>query len=392
MKRLNLTLAICCFFMMESVAQEITLTTDTIEEKVSQYKYQTFDQYDQRFLLKLGAGGGIAFDANSILDINPFDLFAFEYLITDLISIEAAYIFPLNNWDLFPNDFFAYSLKLRRYLKRGRLANNLSGQYFGLEFSSFRFQSEFTDQRVFLQFGRQIKKSRLGYADFRLFTGYQFNSFNNSFNLGFDVTIGAAWGPVGSRSKQEGPNKTGFSSYKEHFLITLENPRLHISDRFYSFSAGTTIEKEIFIDGLTIRSTIGGAYSWQNAGDDLFIRSTAFSISLSARKYFGLFRKPNANDPIHSFAGLYIGTGIRDLYSYSSLNFENFDGPGSDSRQGFDREIPFLSIGYQERLGKRFFYDLFFSYSFYRYTDLLSNRKGDPFFSYGTRVGLNWGQ
>ncbi len=394
MKRLSLTLAICGLLTLASLAQEVTLTTDTLDEKVSRnkYKYQSFDQYDQKFLIKLGTRGGVAFDANDIFNINPFDFFAFEYLLTDLISIEGAYIFPLNNWDLFPNDFFAFSMRLRRYLKRGRLANNLSGPYVGLEYANFKFQSEFIDQGIFLQFGKQIKKSRFGYADFRLFTGYQFNSFNNSLNLGFDVTVGAAWGPVGARSKQEVPNTADFSSHKEHVLITLENPRLSISDRFYSFSLASTIEKEIFIEGLTFRSTIGGSYSWQNAGNDQFIRSTAFSVSVGARKYFGLFRKPHADDPIHSFAGFYIGTGIRDLYSLNSLAFENFDVPDSQSRNGFDRETPFISVGYQERLGRRFFYDLFITYSFHRYTEFTSNRKGDPFISYGTRVGLNWGQ
>lgn len=386
MRRLSLTIASCCFVFVTALAQEITMTTDTLNESVSKksYAYQSFDQYDQRVLLKLGAQGGFFYSPGSELRDIPFDLFAVEYRLTKLISIEGTYYFP-------ETDLRAYSFKLRHYLKHGRLANNMSGKYFALEYSHRKLNSISLDKTFFFQFGRQIKKSRFGYADFNMFTSYRSGTFGNALNLGLNVVVGAGWGPTGKRAELDLSSEPPFSSHKEHFLITLENPFVIIGDGFQSYSLATTLEKEIFIKGLTVRTTIGGGYSRQNGGEEFFFRSAAFTISAGVRKYFGLLKKPSADDPIHSFAGFYLGAGANSLYSLYDLKSRIGNESSGNTILGVDRAIPFLGLGYQERLGKRYFFDIFANYSFSSIVNFTQSIRGNGYISFGTRVGLNWG-
>lgn len=387
MRRLSLTLASCCFVFVTALAQEITMTTDTLDEDVSKnsYAYQSFDQYDQRFLLKLGAQGEFFYSPGSRFRDIPFDLFAIEYRLTKLISIEGTYYFP-------EAELRAYSFKLRHYLKRGRLANNMSGSYFALEYSRRKLNSISLDKTFFFQFGRQIKKSRFGYADFNMFTSYRSGTFGNALNLGLNVVVGAGWGPTGKRAELDLSSEPPFSSYREHFLITLENPFVILGDRFQSYSLATTLEKEILIKGLTARTTIGGGYSRQNGNEDFFFRSIAFTISAGVRKYFGLLKKPSADDPIHSFAGFYLGAGVNSLYSLYDLKSRIGNESAANTISGVDGAIPFLGLGYQERLGKRYFFDIFANYSFSSIINFTHRTRGDGYISFGTRMGLNWGK
>ncbi|MDW3196678.1 MAG: hypothetical protein R8G66_30150 [Cytophagales bacterium] len=389
MRRLHLTLAICCSILVGSVAQEITVSTDTLNERApnQKYQYQTLDQYDQRILLKLGALGGFGFSFNNQLRDLPFDFIGLEYRLTPLISVEGAYFFRANNLS-------GYSLKLRHYLKKGRLADNMSGRYVAVEFGNRFIGSTSTNQTYQLQLGQQIKKSRFGYADFSVFSSYQVTSFDNYLNFGLNVTVGAAWGPTGNRSQLKLPSEHQFSGHREHFLITLENPSFVLGENFQSFSLTSTVEKELLIKGLTARTTFSAGYSRQTSisAENFFARSYAFSVSASIRKYIGRLRKPSVDRPLHSFSGLYLGTGVGSMYSLADVKFSSTAEVFKESRYGFDRAIPFISIGYQERLGKRFFYDIFATYSFYTYTNFIHNHKGDPYLSFGTRVGLNWGR
>lgn len=386
MRRLYLTLAIYCSILVGSVAQEITISTDTLKEISNRnYKYQSFDQYDQRLLLKLGTPGGFVYSVGSGFRDLPFDFFAVEYRLTKRISLEGTYFFPIS-------EFSSISLKLRQYLKRGRLADNFSGKYFALEYTNRFRNTESFEQALFFQFGNQIKKSRFGYADFNMFSSYRFSSFGNSLNLGLNVVVGAAWGPLGKRAAIDSNTESEFSSHREHFLITIENPTFTIGERFQSYSISSTVEKELFIKGLTVRTRIGGGFSRQNNLEGFKGRTFGFSVNAGMRKYLGLFKRPHADDPIHSFAGMYLGAGFNELFSHVEVNLQDINGTTEESRSGYDRASPFVALGYQERIGKRYFFDIFARYSFYTFRNFWRNNKGPAFLSFGTRVGVNWGK
>ena len=387
MRRLYLTLAICCSIVVGSVAQEITVTTDTLEKKVANrnYQYQSLDQYNQWFLLKLGAQQGFVYALNYQLRDIPFDLIALEFRLSKSISLEGTYFFP-------EEDLSAFSFKLRHYLKKGRLANNMSGRYVALEYSN-RLRNAISFDEVFqLQFGKQIKKSQFSYADFSVFSSYHNSVFNRSFNLGLNMMVGAAWGPVGKRSKLPLPTEPEKSLSREHFLVTLENPSIILGDRYHSYSLATTQEKELLLQGLTVRTTVSGGYFREIGKDEFFSTSMSFAVSAGARKYIGLLKKPNAEYPVQSFAGLYVGLGVNDLFTYLDFEFDNPHSTGEESRHGFDRLIPFLELGYQERIGRRYFFDVFVNYLYYTYDSFLISKTGNPYLSFGTRVGLNWGR
>ena len=127
--KINLSLLICCM-VVAAFAQEITLTQEAVDPGTvkKRYKYHSFDQYDQKFLIKLGTHAGVLNNFTDGFSDLPFDLVAMEYLFTKRMSIEGTYHFPLN-------EVKAISFRLRRYLKKDRLANNMSGNYFALEYS-----------------------------------------------------------------------------------------------------------------------------------------------------------------------------------------------------------------------------------------------------------------
>lgn len=389
MKRIYLTTSMCFFALVALWAQEITVTTDTLDlkEVKTKYNYQTIDQYDQRFLLKLGARDGFFYSFESGLSDIPFDLFAFEYRLTKFLSIEGSYYFPVDKNS-------AFSFKLRHFLKGGRMADNLSGKYFALEYTNQLYKSQSFNETVFLHFGRQIKKSQFGYADMRVFGGYQFGPYTNSFNLGLNATVGAAWGPIGKRSTTDLPSDQKVSSHREHLLVTLENPSINIdlSNNFQSYAIGSTVEKEFLIKGLTASVGLWGNYSRQRSSDGFFSKYTRLSISTGVRKYFGPLKKPNADNPVHAFAGLFIGAGFGSLYSFEDIEYAFLNDARDEIRQGFSRTIPYLTLGYRERMGKRYFFNVFASYSFYTFTSFTENIRGDGYFAFGTQLGLNWGK
>ncbi|MDW3196677.1 MAG: hypothetical protein R8G66_30145 [Cytophagales bacterium] len=390
MKRIYLLLALYSFVISAPFAQEIMVTTDTLDAKAAKtkYNYQTIDQYDQRFLLKLGVRDGFHYTREFGLSAFPFDLFAFEYRLTRLLSIEGSYIFPVNQNS-------AVSFKLRHFLKGGRIADNLSGKYFALEYANYMYKLESFSEIVSLHFGRQIKKSQFGYADMRVYTGYQFGPFINNLSLGLNATVGAAWGPIGKRSSTGLSSEQKVSSHREHLLITLQNPSVFIdlSNNIQYYYVGSTIEKEFLLKGLTASLGLWGSHSNRKENNDNFIRNTRFSISTSVRKYFGPLKKPNADNPVHAFAGFYVGAGLASLYSYEDIEFSILDDARDEVRQGFSEAVPYLSIGYRERMGKRYFFNISASYSFqHTITSIPEHTRGDGIFSVRTVLGLNWGK
>ena len=395
MRKPILSLIICCFVLATGFSQEITLSVDTLEGKVrkEKYSYQSIDQYDQNLLVKLGnidaSSGSIDVGRYNI----PFNLFALERKLTQTLSVEGTYFF-------LAQDLHVLSLRLRHYLKRKRLANNLSGTYLAVEYSKI-FNNSFLssdpyfgeDQTLFLQFGNQIKRSRFGYTDFRLYASYQFSSANTAgfsdrwLNLGFNVILGTAWGPTGQRSAL--PSSPSFANRYEQTLVTIENASLVIGDPFDAFSLSVSIEQELFIKGLTSRTQFSFGYSRQAVPGFLF-EAGGLSVSEEVRKYFGLLKKPGANHSEHSFSGIYTGAGLSNTFILEQINYRVDAGVEDRSFSGSDRIIPYLSLGYQERLGKRYFFDLFARYFFFTRISFFDNRTGDAQIFFGTRVGLNW--
>lgn len=389
MKRIYLTLTIYLFTLINSWAQEITVTTETLDSKEvkRKYSYQTIDQYDQRFLLKLGVRRGFYYNDEFGLSAFPFDLFALEYRLTERLSLEGSYIFPVH-------ENSAFSFKLRHFLKGGRIADNLSGKYFALEYANYLYQSKSFNEIISVHYGRQIKKSQFGYADMSLYGGYQFGRFSNTFNIGLNLKVGAAWGPIGKRSAVDLPSDRKASSHREHLLITLENPSVYI-DRFYNaqtYSVGSTIEKEFFIKGLTASLSLFAGHSRRKDMYNFFFRSTRISISTGVRKYFGPFKKPNADNPVHAFAGFYAGAGFGSLYAYRDIEYFTLNESIDEVRQGFNRTVPYLALGYRERMGKRYYFNVFASYFFYTRSSIPVETRGDGFLAFGTIMGLNWGK
>jgi len=391
MRSLFLILSIVSALHIQGFGQDISVAVDTLSGKYrkERYSYQSIDQYDQRFLIKLGATGGSQSSFGDNGRSLPFDLFAFEYKLAEKWSVEGTYYFQ--SGDIF---FNAVSVRLRRYLNRNNMANNLSGKYLALEYSDVLSELQTFDpylgssQAVFLQFGNQIKKSRYGYADFQLFTSYQFGLFGNSLNLGFNVVLGTAWGPLGQRSPLV--STTPFVNQHEHTLITIESPTLVIGEGFDAFSFSSSIEQEIFIKGLTSRTQLSVGYSRQ-VSSGFLLESFGFSVSEEVRKYFGPLKKRSADRPVHSFSGIYAGAGLNNTLSFRQIDLIQGDETEDIRELGSDRITPNLAFGYQERLGKRFFFDIFARYSFFTRNDFYENTKGEGAVYFGTRVGLNWG-
>lgn len=390
MKNLSLFLIICFAFLAAGFGQEVMLSKDTLgrSKGKEKYKYQSINQYDQQLLFKLGTAhglrGALGDDSYNI----PFDLLAAEYKLTDRVSVEGSYFFP-------SRDLSAFSFRVRRYLKKETLANNLSGKYLAIEYTNVSDNSQTfdsylgRDQAVFLQVGNQIKSTRFGYADFRLFGSYQFGELANSFNLGLNVSLGLAWGPLGKRA--DASTAVPFSFKRERTLITFESPTFAIGTLFDLIEVTTSVERELFVKGLTSRTEFSAAYSEQNA-PGISISSTSVSISEEVRKYFALLKKPSADLPLHSFSGIYTGIGINDLFISQKISVRQTDGESYDRNfNGGDRSIAFLSLGYQERMGKRYFFDIFARYSFTSLASFTKNIRGPSWISYGTRVGFNWG-
>ena len=309
MRNISSFLIIYLTFTIAGSGQEIMLSKDTLEDKApkEKYRYQSIDQYDQKLLIKLGVSR-----FGALNDRYLFDLAAIEYKLTKTLSVEGTYFFPERN-------FSAYSFKVRHYLNTEERANNLSGKYVAMEYSKvtgdpLSFDSYLgPDQAVIFQFGNQIKKSRFGYADFKLFSSYHFGS-DNSLNMGVSVQVGASWGPTGPLTKPESDVES-FSPKSEKRLVTLESPILVLGERNIVFFVRGSLERELFVRGLTSRTTVGMGFSRLDV-EGAFIGNYQFSILQEFRKYFGILKSPGIDQPVHSFAGIYAGAGFTDIIMF----------------------------------------------------------------------------
>ena len=390
MRKTNLTIAFFFTTLTVGFSQEVTVSTEMLptSEKKEKYKYQSIDQYDQRFLFKLSnidvVPGSTFVDGYNL----PFDLFSIEYKFSKTMSFEGAYYFPSSNLN-------AVSFKLKRYLEREPLANNLSGKYVAVEYSNILNNTQSfdtflgTNQALFLHFGNQIKKTRFGYADFRLFSRYNFGGNDNSLNLGINVALGAAWGPLGKRSLPS--TSTSFLYSKDRTIVTIENPVFITGQIVDSFGFSSSVERAIFLKGLTSRTTLSLEYS-QQENSQIAIEAMSFSVSQEIRKYFALLKKPSADLPVHSFSGLYAGVGVNDFYVNQKVKVKrNIEESYEVKANGDDLAVTFLSLGYQERMGKKYFFDVFARYSFSPFVNYPQTLRGDSWLIFGTRVGFSWG-
>ena len=386
MRNLSLFMLAYSAFLTTGFCQEVMVSTDTLERGVGKekYRYQSFDQFDQRFMMKMGITAG----PGTFLG-DPFDLFVVEYKLTKSFSIEGAYYYDAVDHSL--------SSKVRHYLNREGLANNMSGKYLAIEYSKTWQDTEFLidpnfaeDQALFLQFGNQIKKSQFGYADFLVYASYRFGHTGNSVGLGLNVVFGPSWGPVGKRSDSK---SRSFTLREERTLLTIENPSLVVGEALNSLALSASVERELFIRGLTSRTQVSVRYSDQ---DHLFrVRQEQFfSITQEFRKYFGLMKKPATDRPLRSFSGIYGGLGIGDVYIDRNLEEVNDAGEKVNTDfKGLEQLVPYLSIGYQERMGNRHFLDMFIRYEYLYSTNRgYGTRKDGPLISLGARVGLSWGR
>ena len=368
MMKINLFVLTFLILLPAINAQEVEISKDTVsrKEKKEKYRYQSIDHYDQKFLLKIGTLGG-ARELSFFDDFLPLDIMAFEYKISKSLSIQGTYYFPFSE-----RDEGAISGGLRYYLKKNQMANNLSGRYFGVEYlrTLGRFGNFLgEDGLISAQYGKQIKKSRFGFADFRVYSNYSL--IGGTVNAGFNMIFGAGWGSIGKFSSSS-PLSSSYKGNQEGFIITLENPFLSLDQRSSAATISSSFETTIFA-GLTSRTEATFAFEKRGYKSN----SYKFSVSQEVRKYFGNLKKPSFNRSIDSFAGFYAGLIMNDLYrSGGVLNLD-----------------PRISFGYQERVGGNHFFDVFLRYSLGSSSPSISeNSYSNSIIQFGTRVGLNWGR
>lgn len=173
------------------------------------YKYFTRANVEETFMIKAGLSGiGYGGFAGLFLE----HAFAAEKKLSVPFSVLAQYRIGMNGWQhnhLGLDVALRYYYSLPRRIRQGKSANNLSANYFSVQFdntwsgSGGRFvvsnQPAYFDQQtrrssqVLLLYGIQRRLGRHGYVDFNLGGAYRPGRTYNRVGLNSNISIGFAF-------------------------------------------------------------------------------------------------------------------------------------------------------------------------------------------------------
>jgi hypothetical protein len=387
MKYLILTIAFICLntpvFSQDSISIRTEVDTFSKANYEGQFDYVFARKEVKKQLFKVGGKIGdfelayerkltndvsINFSLNNVFNVSGLFYASRSRDTSSLISV-------INNLNVGIEPRWYYSMK--KDIKNGLISDNLNGNYIGLRirtgnaksFYGSKYNNSYTSAE--LTWGMQRRILRNQYFDFSIGAGINHNSNTlNEFGSNRNPYVGIisyrfTYGFILDNNlfKNNKPNCEALRCLEEEKSLWKKsiNTIGFYNDKGYLFNLGVAYEQKIHDSQWSIEAEVKPYFGHLKIGS-INTKTSGISFQLTPRHYWTLNKRIAKGESANNLSGIYAGLSVN--YAINKMEFSIYNLPtiNGDYKTIF-KTLSFAPVlGYQKRLLKHLYLDLYGGY------------------------------